>query len=128
MRNTAQPRTGKRKKKRKKGLKQGYIKVPAAFLAAPITTPELLPKVDAAELIPEVEMIQVEMLGTVNMQIAPIRKTIITVPNERIPLPANQAICCKLALVPFWPTSSWYLLISEVIAYSCMSPTKYMIR
>ena len=76
-------------------------KLPAALLATAVTVPALLPKVDAAELMPEVDMIQVEMLGTVNMQMAPIRKTIITVPKERIPLPANQAICSRLAAVPF---------------------------
>ena len=77
-------------------------------LAAIVTTPEAcLPKVDAAELTPEVEMIQVEMLGTVNMQIAPMRKTTITVPKDRMPLLANQASFCKSALVPFCPTSTW---------------------
>ena len=50
------------------------------------------PKLDDAELMPEVEMIQVEMLGTVNIQIAPMIKTMITVPNDRMPLLANQAI------------------------------------
>ena len=61
------------------------------------TVPALRPKVEVAELIPEVEMIQVDMLGTVNIQIAPIRKTMMTVPKERIPLPANQAIFSRLA-------------------------------
>ena len=58
-----------------------------------ITVPALLPKVEVAELMPEVEMIQVEILGTVNIQMAPIRKQMITVPKDKIPFPANQAIC-----------------------------------
>jgi len=37
---------------------------------------------EVAEVIPDVEMIQVEILGTVNMQMAPITNTIITVPND----------------------------------------------
>ena len=104
------------------------IKLPDAFLATAITVPALRPKVEVAELMPDVEMIQVEILGTVNIQMAPIRNTIITVPNERMPLLANHAIFSRLAVVPSVPTSSWYLLISEVNAYSCMSPQRYMIR
>ena len=62
---------------------------------------------EVAELIPEVEMIQVDILGTVNMQMAPIRKTTMTVPKERMPLPANQASFCKSAAVPLAPTKTW---------------------
>ena len=62
---------------------------------------------EVAELIPDVEMIQVEILGTVNMQMAPIRNTTMTVPKERMPLPANQASFSKSALVPFCPTKTW---------------------
>ena len=80
------------------------IKLPAAFLAIVITVAAPLPALEVAELMPEVEMIQVEILGTVNMQIAPIRKTQITVPNESMPLPAKKASLVKLAAVPFCPT------------------------
>ncbi len=51
----------------------------------------LCPKVEAAEPIPAVLTIQVEMLGTVNMQMAPIKKTMMTVPKDSMPLEANQA-------------------------------------
>jgi len=103
------------------------IKLPDALRAAPNTVPALRPKVEDAELMPDVEMIQVDILGTVNIQIAPIRNTIITVPKESIPLPENQAIFSRLALVPSVPTNSWYFEISEVRAYSCIKPQRYMI-
>jgi len=83
------------------------MKLPETRLATPTTVAAPRPKLEVAELMPEVEMIQVEMLGTVNIQIAPIRKTIMTVPNDKMPLPANTASLPKSAVVPFWPTSTW---------------------
>src|SRR5215217_9182266 len=97
------------------------MNLPEAFLATLITVTEPRPKLDAAEEMPEVEMIQVEMLGTVNMQIAPTRKTRMTVPKERIPLPAKMAIFSSEVAEPFGPKSSLYLLISELRAYFCIS-------
>ena len=108
--------------------RMNYNTFPATFFTEPNTVPALLPKVELAELMPDVEMIQVEILGTVNMQIAPIKKTMITVPKESRPLLANTAIFSILALSPSSPTSSLYLLISEVMAYSCINPQRYMIR
>ena len=64
-------------------------------------------------------MIQVDMLGTVNIAIALIRKATITVPKERMPLPANTVNLATMppALLSF--SISWYLLISESIANCC---------
>ena len=98
------------------------MRVALAMVVAP------LPKLEAAELMPEVEMIQVDMLGTVNIQIAPITKTIITVPNDRMPFPANTAILAISAAAPLVPTNSWYLLISDSSAYCCINPQRYIIR
>src|SRR5690606_1771311 len=53
--------------------------------------PAPLPMVEAAEDIPEVEMIQVLMLGTVSMLSAPMTKVPITIPKESTPFPANHA-------------------------------------
>ena len=106
----------------------GYKKLPEALRATAITVPAPLPKLEVAEVIPDVEIIQVEMLGTVNIQMAPITKTIITVPNDKMPLPAKTAILAISAAVPVVPTSTWYLLISDVSAYCCINPHKYMIR
>src|SRR3569833_309819 len=103
-------------------MKLPTMRVAPAIVLAP------RPKLDAAELIPEVDMIHVDMLGTVNMQMAPITNTMMTVPNDRMPLPANAAIFAMSAAAPLVPTSSWYLLISEVSAYCSISPHKYMIR
>ena len=103
-------------------MKVPTIRVALAMVVAP------LPKLDAAELIPDVEMIQVEMLGTVNMQMAPITNTMMTVPNDRIPFPANAAIFAISAAAPLVPTSSWYLLISEVSAYCSIRPHRYIIK
>src|SRR6185503_6580097 len=103
-------------------MKLPTMRVAPAIVLAP------RPKLEAAELTPEVEMIQVEMLGTVNIQIAPITKTMITVTNDKMPLPAKTASLVIYAGAPVLPTSSWYLLISEVSAYCCISPHKYMMR
>ena len=83
------------------------MKLPAARRATVATVAAPRAALDVAELIPEVEIIQVEMLGTVNIQIAPIRKTQITSPKDKMPLPANQASFCKSAAVPFAPTNTW---------------------
>src|SRR5271170_3595485 len=104
------------------------MKLPAARRVTAITVAAPRLALEVAELIPEVEMIQVDMLGTVNMQMAPIRNTTMTVPKERIPLPANQASFSKLAPAPFCPINAWYLLISDCMAYSCMRAHKYMMR
>ena len=104
------------------------MKLPAAFRATIITVAAPLPALEVADVIPDVEMIQVEMLGTVNIQIAPMIKTMMTVPKDKIPFPANTAILAISAAAPFVPTSSWYLLISEVNAYCCIRPQRYMIR
>ena len=89
---------------------------------------EPLPKLDVAELIPDVETIQVEILGTVNMHIAPMTNTTITVPNEITPLPVSNKNFVIFGATPSVPTSSLYLLISEVIAYFCISAMMYIIR
>ena len=53
---------------------------------------------EVAELIPEVEMIQVDILGTVNMQMAPIKNTtkstlaMPAAPTAMPPNPKNAAI------------------------------------
>ena len=82
------------------------MKLPAALRATVMTVAAPRPALDVAELIPDVEIIQVEMLGTVNIQIAPIRNTMITVPKERIPLLAKTAILARSAVAPFVPTST----------------------
>ena len=46
------------------------------------------PAVEAAEEIPLVEMIQVEMDGTVVIAIAPTKKETMTNPKDRMPFPA----------------------------------------
>ena len=48
------------------------------------------PIVEAAEVMPEVETIQVDMLGTVSMVRPPIKKVTMTIPKDKIPLDANQ--------------------------------------
>src|SRR5690606_3046203 len=63
-----------------------------------------LPMVDAADEIPEVEIIHVEMLGTVSMVSAPMMNVPMTMPNDRIPLPANQLSFSMSG--PAVPTSS----------------------
>ena len=68
------------------------------------TVAALRPAVEAADVTPDVETIQVEMLGTVNMQMAPIRNTMITVPKERMPFPAKKASLVRSAVVPLAPT------------------------
>src|SRR3546814_10728962 len=50
-----------------------------------------LPTVEAADDMPDVEMIHVEMLGTVSMVSAPITKVPITMPKDRTPLLAKAA-------------------------------------
>jgi len=87
--------------------------LPDALRAMLIAVAPLLPNVEAAELIPEVDMIQVDILGTVNIQMAPMINTMITVPKDNIPLLANQANLVKSAEAPSVPTNNWYLLISD---------------
>jgi len=58
------------------------------------------------------------------MQMAPIKQTMITVPKER------NAITATRPFPPGWryavcTDSSWYLLISDCRAYSCISPHRY---
>ena len=48
--------------------------------------------VEAAEEIPEVEIIHVLILGTVVMAIAPTKNATITSPKLNTPFPANHAI------------------------------------
>jgi hypothetical protein len=102
--------------------------LPEIFLAAFIRVTEPLPKLEVAELIPEVEMIQVEILGTVNMHTAPIINTTITVPKEIAPLPVSSNNFVMFAELPSGPISSLYLLISEVMAYFCIKAMIYMMR
>jgi hypothetical protein len=54
-----------------------------------LTATDCLPKVELAEETPEVDTIQVDMLGTVNILMAPMIKVMITVPNENKPLLAK---------------------------------------
>ena len=65
----------------------------------------LLPITLAALLTPVVDTIQVEMLGTVNMVMAPMMNVIITIPKESTPLAANQLSFSMLA--PSLPINSW---------------------
>src|SRR3546814_15626360 len=51
-----------------------------------------LPMVEAADDMPEVEMIQVEILGTVSMVSAPITKVPITIPKDK---KIDRAACRK---------------------------------
>lgn len=48
------------------------------------------PIVEVAEVIPDVDTIQVDMLGTVNIVKPPIKKVTMTIPKDKIPLEANQ--------------------------------------
>ena len=48
------------------------------------------PIVEAAEVIPDVDTIQVDILGTVNIVRPPIKNVIMTMPNDKIPFDANQ--------------------------------------
>jgi len=48
------------------------------------------PIVEAAEVIPDVETIQVDILGTVSMVRPPIKKVTMTIPKDKMPLEANQ--------------------------------------
>lgn len=48
------------------------------------------PIVDAAEVIPDVDTIQVDILGTVSIVRPPIKKVIMTMPKDKIPFEANQ--------------------------------------
>ena len=64
-----------------------------------------LPIEEAAEVIPEVETIHVDILGTVSMVSAPMINVPITIPKERTPFPANTLSFSMLA--PDVPTSSW---------------------
>ena len=104
------------------------MKLPAALRATVSTVAAPRPALDVAEVMPEVEMIQVEMDGTVNIQMAPITNTIITVPNDKMPFAEKAANRAISAVVPLFPNNAWYLLISDCNAYSCISPHKYMIK
>src|SRR5690606_16723319 len=63
-----------------------------------------LPTVEAADEMPEVEMIHVEILGTVSMVNAPMTNVPMTIPNERIPLLANTVSFSRSA--PLVPTNA----------------------
>ena len=102
--------------------------LPDALRATPATVAAPRPKLEEAELMPEVEMIQVEILGTVNIQMAPIKNTMITVPNESTPLPANTAILAIVALASSARNNSWYLEISELRAYFCIKAHRYITK
>jgi hypothetical protein len=80
------------------------------------------PAVVAAELIPDVDMIQVDMEGTVVMAIALTKKATITSPKLSKPLDANQAIFSSLSAPPPVESSYSYLSISTSMAYCWSLP------
>src|SRR5690606_32564956 len=84
----------------------------------------VLPAVEAAEEIPLVEMIQVEMDGTVVIAIAPTKKETMTNPKDRMPFPAIHDSFSRTAASESFKRDS-YLEISCSNAHSCSSPVIY---
>ncbi len=72
------------------------------------------PIVEAAEVMPDVDTIQVDMLGTVNIVKPPIKKVIMTIPKDKIPLEANQ-LSFSIVL-PEVSSNCWKRVISASIA------------
>ena len=77
----------------------------------------ILPAVVAAEEIPDVEMIQVEMEGTVVMAMALTKNATMTSPKLRKPLDASQAIFSNRSAPPPVERRYSYLSISTSRAY-----------
>src|SRR5690606_21606256 len=87
----------------------------------------VLPAVEAAEEIPLVEMIQVEMDGTVVIAMAPTKKETMTSPKDIMPLPAIHDSFSRTAASESFKRDS-YLDISFNNAYSCRRPVIYKTR
>lgn len=108
-------------KKGLKFIKPFFVEVKGYYLlntAADAIRPTCEPEraaVEAAEVIPEVEIIQVLILGTVVIAIAPTKKVTITRPKDKIPFPANQAIFSMLSAL--LPSKVLYFSISTCMAY-----------
>jgi len=82
----------------------------------------ILPAVVAADEMPDVDMIQVDMEGTVKMAIALTKKATITSPKLKNPFEANQAIFSSLSTPPPVESRYSYLSISTSKAYCCSLP------
>ena len=79
------------------------------------------PIVEAAEVMPDVDTIQVDMLGTVSIVSPPIKKVMMTIPNDKIPLEANQP---NFSIeLPDVSSSCWKRVISASIAncWNCVA-------
>src|SRR5690554_1408292 len=78
----------------------------------------VLPAVAAADEIPEVLIIQVDIEGTVVMAMAPTKKLTMTNPNDKMPLLANHPNFSITSVPPEESNNCLYRSISSVNAHS----------